>query len=112
MALTLFHFFNPSNVLSPVWTTKLIFREVIFQYNRGRVKSHLRRKKVKKRKCHFSIGSGHLQVPLWRMEVQSEGESSSESKIAKIVTIISNEYCLEVIKGEANDYFFEGQSPK
>ena len=94
MALTLFHFFNPSNVLSPFWTPKLIFREVNFQYYWGRVKSHLRRKKVKKRKCHFSIGSEHLQVPLWRIEVQSEGESCSQSKIAKQVTIISNEYCL------------------
>ena len=62
---------------------------------------------MKKRKCHFSIGSEHLQVPLWRIEVQSEGESSNGSKIAKKVTIISNEYCLEVINGEANDHFFE-----
>ena len=48
MALTLFHFFNPSNVLSPFWTPKLIFREVNFQYYWGRVKSHLRRKKSEK----------------------------------------------------------------
>ena len=81
-ALTLFHFFNPSNVLSPFWTPKLIFCEVNFQYYWGRVKSHLRRKKMKKRKCHFSISSEHLQVPLWRIEVQSEGESCSQSKIA------------------------------
>ena len=66
---------------------------------------------MKKRKCHFSIASEHLQVPLWRIEVQSEGESSSESKIAKKVTIISNEYCLAVINGEANDHCFEGESP-
>ena len=48
MAFTLFHFFNPSNVLSPFWTPKLIFREVNFQYYWGRVKSHLRRKKSEK----------------------------------------------------------------
>ena len=41
MALTLFHLFNPTNVLSPFWTPKLIFREVNFQYYWGRVKSHL-----------------------------------------------------------------------
>ena len=48
MALTLFHFFNPSNVLSPFWTPKPIFREVNFQYYWGRVKSHLQRKKSEK----------------------------------------------------------------
>ena len=48
MALTLFYLFNPSNVLSPFWTPKLIFREVNFQYYWGRVKSHLRRKKSEK----------------------------------------------------------------
>ena len=48
MALTLFHFFNPSNVLSPFWPPKLIFREVNFQYYWGRVKSHLQRKKSEK----------------------------------------------------------------
>ena len=52
-------------------------------------------KKVKKRKCHFSIGSEHLQVPLWRIEVQSEGESCSQSKIAKNNTIecLTSELC-------------------
>ena len=64
-ALTLFYFCNPSNVLAPFWTPKLIFREVNFEYYWGPVKIHLQRKKKrKKRKCHFSIGSGHLQVPL------------------------------------------------
>ena len=48
MALTLLYVLNPSNVLSPFWTPKLIFREVIFQYYWGRVKSHLRRKKSEK----------------------------------------------------------------
>ena len=48
MALTLFHFFNPSNVLSPFWTPKLIFPEVNFQNYWGRVKSHLRRKESEK----------------------------------------------------------------
>ena len=48
MVLTLFHFVNPSNVLSPVWTPKLIFREVNFQYYWGRVKSHLQTKKSEK----------------------------------------------------------------
>ena len=50
MALTLFPFFNPSNVLSPFWTPKLIFREVNFQYYWGRVKSNLRSKKSEKTK--------------------------------------------------------------
>ena len=40
-----------------------------------------------------------------------EGESSSGSKIEKKVTIISNEYSLNILKGEANDHFFEGESP-
>ena len=40
-----------------------------------------------------------------------EGESSSESKIEKKLPIISNEYSLNILKGEANDHFFEGESP-
>ena len=40
-----------------------------------------------------------------------EGESSSGSKIEKKVSIIPNEYCLNILKGEANDHFFEGESP-
>ena len=62
---------------------------------------------MKKRKCHFSIGSEHLQVPLWRIEVQSEGESSSESKIAKKVSVISLQKGLCTFCGGANDQFFE-----
>ena len=40
-----------------------------------------------------------------------EGESSSGSKIEKKLPIISNEYSLEDVKWEANDHFFEGESP-
>ena len=40
-----------------------------------------------------------------------EGESSSGSKIETKVPIISNEYSLNILKGEANDHFFEGESP-
>ena len=47
-AWTLFYFCNPSNVLSPLWTPKLIFREVNSQYYWGPVKSHLQRKKTGK----------------------------------------------------------------
>ena len=47
-ALTLFHVCNPSNVLGPFWTPKIIFREVNFEYYWGRVKSHLQRKKSEK----------------------------------------------------------------
>ena len=81
-ALTLFYFCNPSNVLGPFTTPRLTFREVNLQYYGGRVKIHLPRKKTQKRKCQFTIGSGHIQVPLLRIEVKLEGESSSESKVA------------------------------
>ena len=47
-AWTLFYFCNPSNVLSPLWTPKLIFREVNSQYYWGPLKSHLQRKKTGK----------------------------------------------------------------
>ena len=45
MALTLFYFCNPSNVLGPFATLRLTFREVNLQYYGGRVKIHLPRKK-------------------------------------------------------------------
>ena len=45
MALTLFYFCNPSNVLGPFSTPKLIFREVNSAYYVRRVKIHLPRKK-------------------------------------------------------------------
>ena len=48
MALTCFNFFNPSNVLSPIWTPKLIFREVNLQYYWGRMKIHIPRSKNRK----------------------------------------------------------------
>ena len=70
-----------------------------------------RQKKHKNRNCHFSIGSGHVHLPIYDSEVKLEGESSSGSKVAKKNIIISNVSGLEDIKGEANDHFFEGESP-
>ena len=40
-ALTAFYFFDPSSVLSPIWTPKLIFREVNYHSRSRRLKSHL-----------------------------------------------------------------------
>jgi len=44
-ALTLFYFCNPSNVLRPIPSLKLIFREVNLHSRWGRLKSHLPRSK-------------------------------------------------------------------
>jgi len=48
MALTRFDFFDPSNVLSPIWTQKLICPDLNSQYYWGRVKIHLPRSKKRK----------------------------------------------------------------
>ena len=82
-ALTCFEICNTSNVLSPLRTPRLTFREVNCASRWGRVKSHLREKQLNKRKCHFSIGSEHIHLPLWRSGVKSEGHGCSQSKIAK-----------------------------
>ena len=74
-------------------------------------KSPPEKKKQENRNCHFSIGSGHIHLPIYDSDVKLEGESSSESKIEKKLPIISNEYSLNILKGEANDHFFEGESP-
>ena len=44
-ALTLFYFCNPSNVLRPIPSLKLIFLEVNLHSRWGRLKSHLPRSK-------------------------------------------------------------------
>ena len=53
VALTLFNFFNPSNVLASIWTPKLIFRKVNIKYYWGRVKIHLPRSKNRKTRMLF-----------------------------------------------------------
>ena len=112
MALTLFHFFNPSNVLSPFWTPKLIFREVNFQYYWGRVKSHLRRKKSEKTQMSlfhwFWAPSGPTLAnrgPIGRRIVERiEDRENCYYYFQRI--------CPEGYKGGgANDHFFEGESP-
>ena len=52
-ALTLFQKVNPSNVLSPILTPKLIFREVNLHSRWGRLKIHLPR--LKNTKTRMSL---------------------------------------------------------
>ena len=108
MALTLFYFCNPSNVLGPFGTLKVKSRDLNCPYYWGRVKIHLPSKKTKKRKCRFSIGSEHLQVPVWRIGVKSEGKSSSQSKVA--CCGCKKTYHMDRIGG-ANDDFLGKESP-
>ena len=50
VVLTRFKICNPSNVLSPIWSPKLIFREVNCKYYLGRVMCENSHTKVKKHK--------------------------------------------------------------
>ena len=108
MALTLFHFFNPSNVLSPFWTPKLIFREVNFQYYWGRVKSHLRRKKSEKTQMSlfhwFWAPSGPTLAnrgPIGRRIVQPIEDRKKKHYW------MPDKWAMPFWKGGANDHFFE-----
>ena len=111
-AWTLFYFCNPSNVLSPLWTPKLIFREVNSQYYWGPVKSHLQRKKTGKSQLSLFHWFWTHSPPHLRFRRQIGRRIVERIEDRKKSSYYFQRILPEGYKGGgANDHFFEGESP-